>query len=39
MNPYILKLNRDKISKGGEQVLKEFEEGFKDARWTISWWN
>ena len=32
MNPYILKLARDKISKGGEQVLKEFEEGFKDAR-------
>ena len=32
MNPYILKLSRDKISKGGEQVLKEFEEGFKDAR-------
>ena len=32
MNPYILKLARDKISKGGETVLKEFEEGFKDAR-------
>ncbi len=32
MNPYILKLARDKISKGGESVLKEFEEGFKDAR-------
>jgi len=32
MNPYILKLARNKISKGGEQVLKEFEEGFKDAR-------
>ena len=32
MNPYILKLARDKISKGGELVLKEFEEGFKDAR-------
>lgn len=32
MNPYILKLARDKISKGGEQVLKEFEEGFEDAR-------
>ena len=32
MNPYILKLARDKISKGGDQVLKEFEEGFKDAR-------
>ena len=32
MNPYILKLARDKISKGGEEVLKEFEDGFKDAR-------
>ena len=32
MNPYILKLARDKISKGGDQVLKEFEDGFKDAR-------
>ncbi len=32
MNPYILKIARDKISKGGEVVLKEFEQGFKDAR-------
>ena len=32
MNPYILKIARDKISKGGDNVLKEFEEGFKDAR-------
>ena len=32
MNPYILKLARDKISKGGDQVLQEFEDGFKDAR-------
>jgi hypothetical protein len=32
MNPYILKLARNKISKGGEEVLKEFENGFKDAR-------
>jgi len=32
MNPYILKLARDKISKGGEEILKEFEDGFKDAR-------
>lgn len=32
MNPYILKLARDKISKGGKQVLQEFEDGFKDAR-------
>ena len=32
MNPYILKLARDKISKGGDKVLAEFERGFKDAR-------
>ena len=32
MNPYILRLARSKISKGGEEVLREFEEGFKDAR-------
>ncbi len=32
MNPYILKLAREKISKGGDQVLREFEAGFKDAR-------
>lgn len=32
MNPYILKLARDKISVGGKQVLEEFERGFKDAR-------
>ena len=32
MNPYILKLARDKIAKGGDDVLKEFEAGFKDAR-------
>ena len=32
MNPYILRLARDKISRGGEQVLREFEEGFRDAR-------
>ena len=32
MNPYILKIARYKISKGGEEVLKAFEEGFKDAR-------
>ena len=32
MNPYILKLARDKIAKGGEDVLKQFETGFKDAR-------
>ena len=32
MNPYILKLARDKISRGGVAVLKVFEEGFRDAR-------
>ncbi|CUR52601.1 conserved protein of unknown function [Nitrosotalea devaniterrae] len=32
MNPYILKLARDKISIGGKDVLEEFERGFKDAR-------
>ncbi len=32
MNPYILRLAREKISKGGPQVLKEFEAGFADAR-------
>lgn len=32
MNPYILKLARAKIAKGGEEVLREFEEGFKEAR-------
>jgi hypothetical protein len=32
MNPYILKLARDKISKGGEQILKEFEKGFLEAQ-------
>jgi hypothetical protein len=32
MNPYILEVAREKISQGGESVLKAFEEGFKDAR-------
>ncbi|HXG13592.1 MAG TPA: hypothetical protein VNK25_00480 [Candidatus Nitrosotenuis sp.] len=32
MNPYILRLARAKIAKGGKEVLAEFEEGFKDAR-------
>jgi hypothetical protein len=32
MNPYILRLARAKIAKGGKEVLSEFEEGFKDAR-------
>jgi hypothetical protein len=32
MNPYILEIAREKIAKGGDSVLKAFEEGFKDAR-------
>lgn len=32
MNPYILKIAMDKISRFGDKVLKTFEEGFKDAR-------
>jgi hypothetical protein len=32
MNPYILRLARAKIAKGGKEILHEFEEGFKDAR-------
>ena len=32
MNPYILDLAREKISFGGDSVLKAFEDGFKDAR-------
>ncbi len=32
MNPYILQLARTKIASGGEEVLEEFERGFKDAR-------
>jgi hypothetical protein len=32
MNPYILGIARHKIAQGGDQVLKAFEEGFKDAR-------
>jgi len=32
MNPYILEIARQKISVGGEVVLKAFEDGFKDAR-------
>jgi len=32
MNPYILKVARAKIAKGGQEVLQEFEDGFKDAR-------
>lgn len=32
MNPYILKLAKDKIKRGGDAVYKEFERGFEDAR-------
>ena len=32
MNPYLLKIARDKIAKGGKEVLEAFEGGFKDAR-------
>ena len=32
MNPYILRLARAKISRGGRDVLEEFERGFRDAR-------
>lgn len=32
MNPYILAIAREKIAQGGEDVLKAFEDGFKDAR-------
>lgn len=32
MCPYILEIAREKISLGGEAVLRAFEEGFKDAR-------
>lgn len=32
MNPYILRIARSKIARGGDEVLREFEDGFKDAR-------
>jgi hypothetical protein len=32
MGPYILAIAREKIAQGGENVLKAFEDGFKDAR-------
>jgi hypothetical protein len=32
MNPYILEIAREKISQGGDNLLRSFEEGFKDAR-------
>ena len=34
MNPYILQIAREKIKRGGEIVLQEFEDGFAQARWT-----
>jgi hypothetical protein len=32
MSPYILEIAREKISHGGNNMLRSFEEGFKDAR-------
>lgn len=32
MNPYILRLARGKISRGGDDVLRGFEEGFREAQ-------
>lgn len=32
MNPYILRLAKDRIEHGGEAVLKSFHEGFVDAQ-------
>jgi hypothetical protein len=32
MNPYILEIAREKISQGGDVMLRSFEDGFKDAR-------
>ncbi|MDI1495081.1 MAG: hypothetical protein K8823_387 [Cenarchaeum symbiont of Oopsacas minuta] len=32
MNPYILQIARKKIKRGGQKVLREFEEGFAQAR-------
>ena len=32
MNPYILKIARNKILTGGQDVLDEFEKGFKNAQ-------
>jgi hypothetical protein len=32
MNPYILEIAREKISHGGNNMLRSFEEGFRDAR-------
>ena len=32
INPYILQLARENIARGGDPVIRAFEEGFKDAR-------
>jgi hypothetical protein len=32
MNPYILEIAREKISQGGDVMLRSFEDGFKEAR-------
>lgn len=32
MNPYILQIAREKISKGGDDLLKSFEAGLQDAQ-------
>ncbi|ABK78271.1 hypothetical protein CENSYa_1653 [Cenarchaeum symbiosum A] len=32
MNPYILNMARAKIARGGKEVLRVFEEGFREAR-------
>jgi hypothetical protein len=32
LNPYMLEIARQKISQGGDLILKTFEEGFKDAK-------
>ena len=32
LNPYILKIAREKIARGGQTVLESFEDGFVDAR-------
>ena len=32
INPYILELARKKISEGGDDLVKKFEDGFRDAR-------
>ena len=32
MNPYILEIAREKISQGGDVMLRSFEDGFREAR-------